>query len=148
MKTNIIGVTVLLLALISCGSFRILPHMIARSNEGLEQRIMDITPQQAYELITCNADNPDFVILDIRTAEEYDSGHIEQAELLDFYSDSFQQELDQLKKNNTYLVYCRSGNRSGTAMKIMRGLRFTEVYNLTGGISRWAKEEYPIVISG
>ena len=78
------------------------------------QIIEDITPEEAYALIQDNRDNQNFVIIDVRTPEEYASGHIEKAINLDYYSETFKDELNKLDKNKTYLIYCRSGRRSGS----------------------------------
>ena len=76
------------------------------------QIIEDITPQEAFTLIQNNQDNPDFVILDVRTPKEFAEEYIEDATNMNFYSETFRDELNQLDKNKTYLVYCRSGGRS------------------------------------
>jgi len=102
--------------------------------------IEDITPQEAFTLIQNNQNNPDFVILDVRTAEEVADGHIENAINIDFYSEAFRDELNKLDKNKTYLIYCRSGGRSGSALDIMAELNFKEAYNLLGGINQWKAE--------
>ncbi len=104
-----------------------------------------ITPSLAYALIQKNESNTDFVILDIRTPEEYANEHIAESVLLDFYSDDFENELDKLDKSKTYLVYCRSGNRSSKSMSIMGGLGFMEVYDMGGGINQWKAEGYPTI---
>lgn len=70
------------------------------------------------------------VILDVRTPEEYASGHIEGAQLLDFNSGEFAAALPQLAPDVEYLVYCRSGNRSGQAMTLMEDAGITNVTNL------------------
>ncbi len=107
--------------------------------------IEDISPQEALTLIQNNQNNPDFVIIDVRTPEEFADGHIENASNIDFYSATFREELDNLDKNKTYLIYCRSGGRSGSALDIMAELDFTEVYNILGGIIAWNAEGLPTV---
>ena len=57
------------------------------------QIIENITPEEVNTLIQENKDNPNFVILDVRTPEEYLSGHIENAVNLDYYSDTFRNDL-------------------------------------------------------
>jgi rhodanese-related sulfurtransferase len=99
---------------------------------------------EAVEFIEKNKDNGDFIILDIRTPEEYEYGHLENAINIDFYSDSFQHELARLDKKKTYLEYCRSGGRSARALDLMKDLGFTEVYNMKGGITSWIEYGYPI----
>ncbi len=107
------------------------------------QIIENITPEEAYILIQENKDNPNFVILDVRTPEEFLGEYIENAVNLDYYSDTFRNDLDKLDKNKTYLIYCRSGRRSENALNIMKELDFREVYNMLGGIIKWKSEELP-----
>jgi len=107
--------------------------------------IEDITPQEAFTLIQNNQDNPDFVIIDVRTPEEFGMQHIENATNINFYSETFRDTLNTLDKNKTYLIYCRSGNRSGRALDIMAELNFKEVYNILGGINQWTREGLPTV---
>lgn len=104
-----------------------------------------ITPSTAYPLIQENESNADFVILDVRTPEEYANEHIAESVLLDFYADDFEDELDKLDKSKTYLVYCRSGNRSSKTMPVMEDLGFIEIYDMGGGINQWKAEGYPTV---
>ncbi|MFC1969329.1 SdrD B-like domain-containing protein [Chloroflexota bacterium] len=111
----------------------------------IEQIIKNITPAEAYTLIQDNVDNPNFTIIDVRTPEEYASGHIENALNMDYYSATFLNQLDNLKKQNKFLIYCRSGGRSGMTLDMMRELGFREVYNMLGGINQWQAEGYPIV---
>ena len=104
------------------------------------QIIENITPPETFTLIQDNQNNPDFVILDVRTPEEFANGHIEDAINLDYYSETFRDELNKLDKNKTYLVYCRSGRRSSNALNTMKELKFSEVYNMLGGIIEWKAE--------
>ncbi len=107
------------------------------------QTIENISTQEAFTLIQNNRNNPDFVILDVRTSEEVADGYIENAINIDFYSKTFRNELDNLDKNKTYLIYCRSGSRSGKALDIMTELNFREVYNISDGIIAWKAEGLP-----
>ncbi len=106
----------------------------------------NISVQEAAELIKDNGSNPHFTILDVRTPVEFSTGHIQGAINLDFNSASFRDELSKLDKEKTYLVYCKTGNRSGQAMKIMESLGFTEVYNLSAGIVDWISSGLPIIL--
>ena len=107
------------------------------------QIIENITPEGAYILTQENKGNPNFVILDVRTPEEFLGEHIENAVNLDYYSDTFRNDLDKLDKNKTYLIYCRSGNRSENALNIMKEIDFRELYNMLGGIIKWQSEGLP-----
>ncbi|MBC5773086.1 rhodanese-like domain-containing protein [Pontibacter sp. KCTC 32443] len=75
-------------------------------------------------------------LLDVRTAGEFASGTIPGASNLDVTSPQFQQALQQLDKGKEYFVFCRSGNRSGSACDLMTAHGF-KAYNLSGGISAW-----------
>jgi rhodanese-related sulfurtransferase len=115
------------------------------SNSKQSITVEDITTKEAFDLIQNNSENPDFVILDVRTLDEYNSGHIENASMLDFYNESFADDLDQLDKDDTYLVYCRTDNRSRSATDIMVELGFKDVYNMLGGIVQWNEDGYKTV---
>ena len=107
------------------------------------QIIENITPEEAYILMQENKDNPNFVILDVRTPEEFLGEYIENAVNLDYYSDTFRNDLDKLDKNKSYLIYCRSGRRSENALNMMKELDSREVYNMLGGITKWKSEGLP-----
>ena len=104
-----------------------------------------VSAKQAVDLIQRNKGNPRFVILDIRTPEEYAEGHIEGAVNMDYYHPGFQVELNKLDKTKVYLMYCRTGNRSGQAFEFMKEQHFTEVYHMEDGIVSWRKEGLPVV---
>ncbi|MFY8190892.1 MAG: rhodanese-like domain-containing protein [Bacteroidia bacterium] len=76
------------------------------------------------------------VLIDVRTPAEFDGGAIQNAKNIDIMSYEFGQEIAKLSKDKTYMVYCRSGNRSGQACAAMSKLGLT-CYNLAGGISSW-----------
>jgi rhodanese-related sulfurtransferase len=85
------------------------------------------------------------VILDVRTPGEFAEGYIEGARMIDFQGGSFETEIASLDKNATYAVYCRSGNRSGQAVKIMQDAGFLNLFNLEGGVIDWANQGMPLV---
>jgi rhodanese-related sulfurtransferase len=105
----------------------------------------EINVQEAFSLIQRNKANPDFIIIDVRTAEEFDSGHLAGAVNIDFYSPDFKANLDKLERNKEYLIYCRTGIRGAAATRIMIELGFTMVHNLSGGIVQWIEAGYPTV---
>lgn len=77
------------------------------------------------------------VLLDVRTEAEVTEGKIPGAAVIDFRSPDFRQNIEKLDKSKTYLVYCRSGNRSGQACNIMKEMGFEKLYNLEGGYMEW-----------
>ncbi len=105
------------------------------SNMTTDNRNLDATG--AKSLIAANEGNTDFTILDVRTPDERTGGCIKNSLNVDFYNASFADELSKLDKSKTYLVYCRSGRRSGESVKLMEGMGFENVYNLDGGIGAW-----------
>jgi rhodanese-related sulfurtransferase len=92
-----------------------------------------------------DSDKRCLVILDVRTPQEYRSGHLNGSINLDFRSTSFADELVVLDRSKPYLVYCRTGVRSGRAATLMKSLGFREIYDLTGGIAEWQREGFGIV---
>lgn len=81
---------------------------------------------------------PNAIVMDVRTAGEVAEGYIQGATVFtDVTGNTFQNDIVTLDKNKTYLVYCRSGARSGRAAQMMIDAGFTNVYNLDGGISNW-----------
>ncbi len=80
---------------------------------------------------------PNVVVLDVRTKEEMAQGRIKGATNLDFYASDFGAKLDKLQKDKTYLVYCRSGNRSARACSLLAKKGYESIYNLKGGYLNW-----------
>lgn len=107
--------------------------------------VTDISAQKASSLMQENQNNADFVILDVRTAQEYADGHLNRAVNLDFNAPAFRAGLETLDKSKTYLVYCRSGNRSRQAVNLMNELGFKKIYHINGGIIEWNANGLPTV---
>jgi rhodanese-related sulfurtransferase len=105
-----------------------------------------ITTQQAASVIVALQDDPRFVLLDIRTPAEVEAGHLSGTVELDFYSESFRDDLAALDRDLIYLIYCRTGNRTGQTYKIMGELGFERVYDMGGGISQWLAADYPVCL--
>ncbi|MFC2033306.1 rhodanese-like domain-containing protein [Chloroflexota bacterium] len=138
MKLSRVLIIILLLITVSL-------YGCASQAELSDQILEDIGIQEAFDLIQRNQGNTAFVIIDVRTPEEFNEGHIENAVNIDFNSETFKEDLDKLDKNKAYFIYCRSGNRSGRAIPVMKKLGFKEVYNLSAGIQEWIAEGLPVV---
>jgi rhodanese-related sulfurtransferase len=104
-----------------------------------------ISTQTAYKMIQGNQDNPNFVVVDVRTQEEFNAGHIAKAVIVDYESQDFNAKISELDRNKKYLVYCRTARRSGLAVKVMKDLGFREVYDMAKGINQWKTEGLPVV---
>ena len=73
------------------------------------------------------------VVIDVRSKMEYDEGHLKTTDqLIDFNAGEFHNKVDTLDKDKTYYLYCRSGNRSGQAARLMKSKGFENVYNVGG----------------
>lgn len=73
------------------------------------------------------------IVIDVRTPKEFSAGHLKLADHnYDLLSGEFEQKLENLDKNKTYYLYCRTGNRSGKAAGIMKSNGFENVYNVGG----------------
>jgi rhodanese-related sulfurtransferase len=78
------------------------------------------------------------ILVDVRTSDEFEEGHLENAVLIDFLGDDFKTKVAKLDKAKPVFVYCGTGRRSGNASKIFIELGFTQVFDLDGGINAWA----------
>jgi len=92
------------------------------------------------------ADESSEIILDIRTPQEFSEGVIEGAINVDFYEPTFVADLDALDKSAHYVVYCRSGNRSGQAMSTFEDLGFANITEIDGGIVNWYAAGHDVVL--
>jgi len=110
-------------------------------------RITEVTVSQARELIQKSARDAQFVILDVRTPEEFAQGHLSGALSVNLMAPDFERRLGALSRGKTYLVYCRTGNRSVKAIQIMGRLGFRSVYHMFEGIVGWQKNGFPLSTS-
>lgn len=112
------------------------------------------TPSTSGAVINRNVNVADFaqiidtattgLLLDVRTAREFASGHIQGAKQIDFYGADFKERIGELDREVPVYIYCRSGNRSGQAASMMKQMGFKEVYNLQGGVGAWARRNQPL----
>ena len=87
----------------------------------------------------------DYSLLDIRTIDEFNAGHIKDAKEIDYYQTQvFSDYLDSLDKTKKYLIYCHTGRRSGLALDIFKQKGFTNVSDLQGGYASWLAANLPI----
>lgn len=102
------------------------------------------TPKLSIEEFAAKAAEPNVIVLDVRTPGEFAQGRLANAINIDFQSGYFEEEVSKLDKDATYAVYCRSGNRSGQAVKVMADLGFTDMYDMDGGVIDWAAAGKPL----
>ena len=87
----------------------------------------------------------DYILVDVRTLEEYESGHIQDAKHFDFYSESFQKEILSLDKSSSIILYCRTQNRSTKTANYLKENGYKEITVLEGGITSWVKNGNDLV---
>ena len=100
----------------------------------------EVTVAEAQALIDTN---PELVIVDVRTPEEFADGHIEGAIVIPV--SELADRLDELTPEDDLLIYCRTGNRSTTAMTILTANGFTQLFHMHEGITGWMAAGYPTV---
>ena len=86
----------------------------------------------------------EYVLIDVRTPNEYDTGYIQEALNIDFYSDSFNKNILSLKKDLKIILYCRTNNRSTKTANMLIENGYLDVSVIEGGISSWVKSGYDI----
>ena len=106
--------------------------------------VTNVTVAKAQKLIKERAGKADFVILDVRTPTEFAEGHIDRAVNLDVQSRDFEKGLRKLDREKSYLVYCRTGNRSRKATVAMEALGFRSIFHMTEGVVRWKQQNLPL----
>ncbi len=83
-------------------------------------------------------------VLDVRTPEEFASGHIAGAVNVNWEGSDFAAQVKQLDPSKPVLVYCHSGNRSGQAVQVMEQEGFQHIYDLSGGVLAWNASGQPL----
>jgi rhodanese-related sulfurtransferase len=106
--------------------------------------VTDVTVAKAQALIRERAGAPDFAILDVRTPGEFAEGHVAGAVNMDVQAPDFEARLRPLDRAKTYLVYCRTGNRSRGAIQAMERLGFRSVFHMTEGVVGWQRQKLPL----
>jgi len=117
--------------------------LVAACSSGSDTATVElVSPAEAAQVI--DDDPAGLVVLDIRTPEEFNEARLANAINVDYYDADFAEQLDGLDKNDPYVMYCRTGNRSSDAVKTMKDLGFVEVYEIDGGIVNWYDSGFPI----
>lgn len=118
---NFLAVSMLYL-LVACGS----------SSQTRDQTVESIDSEELKVLLSKGVR-----LLDVRTPQEYASGRIGGATLINYRDTNFKKKVATLEKETPLIVYCAAGGRSTQASKILMDLGFSKVYNYKGGFSEW-----------
>lgn len=87
---------------------------------------------------------PSAILVDVRTLDEYNEGHIPGSVHIDVLQSSFAEKVQQLDLTQPIYVYCLSGGRSARAATMIRNMDVTQIYNLRGGIMAWKANSFPV----
>ena len=87
----------------------------------------------------------DYILVDVRSIEEYESGYIQDAINFDFYSESFQNDILSIDKSSSIILYCRTQNRSTKTANFLKENGYKEITVLEGGITSWVKNGNDLV---
>ena len=98
-----------------------------------------ITPQELNEKLG------NILLIDVRTPQEFAQGHIDNAKLIDYMQADFMNKMSKLDTTKELYIYCRSGNRSGKAVRKLEAMGFPKVYDLKGGILNWNQNKMKVL---
>jgi len=116
-----------------------------KNSKKLQKKYKNIKVQEANKLIEEYRKSEKLVILDVRTAKEYENGCIKGALNFDIQESNFKQTIQLLDRSRIYLVYCKSGIRSKEAITIMSKLGFENVFHMFEGIDSWEKNGLEVI---
>ena len=100
-----------------------------------------ISPAQYREVFA--EGEQEYFLLDVRTADEFNSGHIDGA--YNISHEMLASRLDELPSDVPIVLYCRSGNRSSVARDVLRDAGYTNFYDIDGGTNNWTRQGYTLV---
>ena len=133
-KSHFLFISLLWISLVSCGQ--------KQKDGSADQDGSKISLISSTEL---NKANKDILLIDVRTPEEYASGHLENSVKMDYKADNFKELIAELDTNQDVYVYCKVGGRSNNSAKMMEKMGFKKIYDLEGGILQWEKEDFKII---
>lgn len=138
MKTTTLFLTAILIAFTACSQSENAPNDISSQETVQEQDSQQSVKRVTKaEFNTFMADHSDYILVDVRTPEEFNNGTIENAVNINFNDPNFQAQLNELDKAKPVLMFCHSGGRSGRALPIFKTLGFQHVLELEGGYSQY-----------
>ncbi|MFP6897850.1 MAG: rhodanese-like domain-containing protein [Roseibacillus sp.] len=106
--------------------------------------IVHVDAAAAAKLLAGKDEKQRPIIIDVRTIQEFDEGHLKGARQIDYLNDDFDLRIGKLDRNKAYLVHCRSGGRSTNSLGVWKKLGFKRVYHLDGGFLAWQKAKLPV----
>lgn len=113
--------------------------LVAAASVACAQQYKNVTAQEAKTMI----DKGDIVVVDVRTPQEWNAGHLKGAIHANVNDPSFQSTIEKIGKDKKVLVYCAAGGRSATASGKMTSMGWKNVWNMTGGYTSWSSAGLP-----
>ncbi|MBM4177906.1 MAG: rhodanese-like domain-containing protein [Ignavibacteria bacterium] len=113
--------------------------MLAAASVACAQQYKNATPQEAKAMIG----KGNVVVVDVRTPQEWNAGHLSGAVLVDFYDANFESNINRVGKDKQVVVYCARGGRSASATEKMASWGWKNVTNMTGGYQAWSAAGLP-----
>ena len=104
------------------------------------ENIEVVTPEEMQEI----SELEDVQLIDLRTPQEFDTGHIASSQNIDYFSDTFEEDIQKLDKSKPVVVYCKSGKKSAECADKMKDNGFVKIYDLDGGIAKWKYKGFNI----
>jgi rhodanese-related sulfurtransferase len=137
-----LGVFTIIVLIFGIFVFSFEPNSKSKTNVlGTVSAFSHLSPSQFNQALSLGK----YKLIDVRTLDEYNTGHLKNAKQADFYqTQKFSDYLDTLDKKMSYLIYCRSGRRSQEALKIMQDKGFISVSDISGGYNAWVTNGLPI----
>jgi rhodanese-related sulfurtransferase len=89
--------------------------------------------------------NKGVIVLDVRTPNEFRTGHLKNAVNIDYTAPDFEQQVSKLDRAKPYLLHCAVGGRSTKALQVLQTLGFKDVRHLDGGLQAWQRANLPLV---
>ncbi|WP_338731204.1 rhodanese-like domain-containing protein [Mangrovimonas cancribranchiae] len=120
----------------------VLLSIVAMSCINRSENVKVVSSEEMQTLL----DMDDVQLVDVRTPEEYNEGYIDHAQNIDYYSDTFEEDILELDKTKPVIVYCKSGGRSAKCAEKLIKAGFVKVYDLDGGISQWKHEGHQVTV--
>ena len=104
------------------------------------ENIEVVTPEEMQEI----SELEDVQLIDVRTPEEFDEGRIANSQNIDYFSETFEEDIQKLDKTKPVVVYCKSGKKSAECADKMKDKGFVKIYDLEGGIAKWKYKGFDI----
>lgn len=87
---------------------------------------------------------PPVILVDVRRADEFKSGHLRRAVNIDWYERDFARRMARFSRDRPIVIYCARGRRSALALHVLDSLGFRNAWHISGGYQAWQRKGYPV----